>query len=73
MKDRLIKLLAEQYGVVADTITNDTDILSLGADSLDLVETRVLIENEFNIDIETNEFVENTTVSGLIGLIGSKI
>jgi acyl carrier protein len=73
MKDKLIKLLAEQYGVVADTITNDTDILSLGADSLDLVETRVLIENEFNIDIETNEFVENTTVSGLIGLIGSKI
>lgn len=73
MKDKLIKLLAEQYGVVADTITNDTDILSLGADSLDLVETRVLIENEFNIDIETNEFIENTTVSGLIGLIGSKI
>ena len=73
MKDRLIKLLAEQYGVVADTITNDTDILSLGDDSLDLVETRVLIENEFNIDIETNEFVENTTVSRLIGLIGSKI
>jgi len=73
MKDKLIKLLAEQYGVVADTITNDTDILSLGADSLDLVETRVLIENEFNIDIETNEFIENTTVGGLIGLIGSKI
>ena len=38
-----------------------------------IFEGDVLIENEFNIDIETNEFIENTTVSGLIGLIGSKI
>lgn len=73
MKDKFIKLLAEQYGVLADQITDETNILDLGADSLDMVETKISIENEFNIDIETSEYENRTTVKDLLDLIVLKL
>jgi acyl carrier protein len=73
MNNKLINLLAEQYGVSADSITADTNILDLGADSLDIVETQISIEKEFNIDIETSEYENRTTVKDLLDLIVLKL
>ena len=36
--ERLAKILAEQFGLDVEEITEDTDLEDLGADSVDLVE-----------------------------------
>ena len=44
-------IIAEQFGVSADEITMDTNILEdLGADSLDIVELSMAMEGEFALD-----------------------
>ena len=72
MKSKLVKLMAEQYGVTEESITDDTNILYLGADSLDLVETQVSIERECDIETSPDDY-KNTTINGLLTMIESKI
>lgn len=44
-------IIAEQFGLSADEITMDTNILEdLGADSLDIVELSMAMEGEFGLD-----------------------
>ena len=45
-------------GVDVSTITNEHTLEDLGADSLDSVEIVLAIEQEFEIEIEDNEFDE---------------
>ena len=45
-------------GVDVSTITNEHTLEDLGADSLDSVEIVLAIEQEFDIEIEDNEFDE---------------
>lgn len=48
--DKLVELLAEQYSVDADTITEETRFVEdLGADSLDMVEMMMAFEEEFDV------------------------
>ena len=48
--ERLIKLLSEQFGLEAEDITEDTGMEELGADSVDLVELSMNLEEEFGIE-----------------------
>ncbi|NLL39053.1 MAG: acyl carrier protein [Clostridiales bacterium] len=53
--ERLKKLLAEQFVIDEDTITMETSFQEdLGADSLDIVELAMAVEEEFDIP-ELNE------------------
>lgn len=53
--EKLKKLLAEQFVVDEDTITMETSFQEdLGADSLDIVELAMAVEEEFDIP-ELNE------------------
>lgn len=57
-------ILAEQFDVEEDTITMDTDIQEdLGADSLDVVDLLMSIEDEFGVEIPDEE-VENLHTIG---------
>lgn len=48
--EQLIKLLSEQFGVDADSITMDTALEEdLGADSQDLLEMAMALEEEFDV------------------------
>lgn len=48
--EKLVELLAEQYSVDADTITEETRFVEdLGADSLDMVEMMMAFEEEFDV------------------------
>ena len=71
--DTIRELLADQLEISEDKITMDTDILGdLGADSLDVVELIMGVENEYGIVItdeavqgfrtvgDVVEFIENT-------------
>ena len=70
--DRLKELLAEQFEVDAETITADTDIMTdLGADSLDVVEFIMMIEEEFDINISDEQSYESKTVGEVADYIES--
>lgn len=51
--EKLVDIISEQFSVEPDTITRETSFADdLGADSLDLVELLMTLEDEFNCDAE---------------------
>jgi len=61
--EKLRALLADQLGISADEIEMDTHIINdLGADSLDLVELMMAMEDEFNLVITDESARELYTV-----------
>ena len=49
--EKLAAIVAEQFGVDADTITKETTFEGdLGADSLDIVELSMALEEEFGLE-----------------------
>lgn len=69
--EKLKEILSAQFDVEADTITADTDIVDdLGADSLDLVDMLMSLEDEFNIGEVPDEMIEKIrTVGQLVAYI----
>ena len=63
--EKVKDILASQFDVVADSITLETDIVDdLGADSLDLVDMLMSLEDEFNIGEVPDEMVEKIRTVG---------
>jgi len=73
--DKVKEILSSQFDVDADSITLDTDIVDdLGADSLDLVDMLMSLEDEFNIGEVPDEMVEKIrTVGQLVTYIEESI
>lgn len=64
--EKMKKILAEQLDADIDSITMETDIADdLGADSLDVVEMLMSIEDEFEIEIP-DEQIENLKTVGQV-------
>lgn len=74
MFERLCNILAEQFGVEPETIKPETTFVEdLGADSLDLVELMMSIEEEFDIgEISEQDAAKIKTVSDVLGLLGDE-
>lgn len=65
-------ILAEQFDVEEDSITLETDMQDdLGADSLDVVDLLMSIEDEFEIEIPDEEIENIRTVGELVNYIES--
>jgi len=63
-------ILADQFDVDEDTITPETDIQEdLGADSLDVVDLLMSIEDEFEVEIPDEEIENIKTVGELVSFI----
>lgn len=71
--DKLCELLAEQFGVDPKSITMETSFIEdLGADSLDLVELMMSLEEEFDIgSIDEETAAGMKTVSDVLQMIGA--
>ena len=71
---KVAKLLAEQFGLEADEITEETSFEDLGADSVDIVELSMALEEEFDIE-EMGEEDLNTilTVGDLVNYLRNKL
>ena len=68
--DKVIELISKQLNRPADEITNDKEIVKdLGADSLDVVEMLMSLEEEFNIPVPEEDAVNIKTVGDIIKLI----
>ena len=68
--ERLQKILAEQFEIDEDDITLNSDIVDdLGADSLDLVDLVMSIEDEFEIEVPDEAIEEINTVDDAVKYI----
>ena len=68
--EKVQKALAEQFEVSPDTITLDTNLFDdLGADSLDVVELIMSIEDEFGVSISDEEAANLVTVQRIVDYV----
>ena len=68
--EKVKAILSEQFDVEEDSITADTSIAEdLGADSLDVVDLLISLEDEFEIEIPDEEIENIKTVGELVKYI----
>ncbi|MBE6787328.1 MAG: acyl carrier protein [Ruminococcaceae bacterium] len=68
--DKIKTILADQLDVDAETLTMETDIAKdLNADSLDVVEILMSLEDEFNVEIPDEEIENIKTIGDLVEYI----
>jgi acyl carrier protein len=71
--DRVKKVVAEQLQVDPEQITTEASFVEdLGADSLDVVELVMALEEEFDIEIPDEEAEKIATVGDAVGYIDGK-
>lgn len=73
--EKLLGLITEQFGVDGDTITEETAFMEdLNADSLDLVELMMSIEEEFDLgEIEDDSLDKIKTVGDAVKFVKDRI
>ncbi len=74
IKDKIKQIVIDRLDVDEDQITPDASFVEdLGADSLDIVELIMGIEEEFDIEIPDEDAEKLTTVGGALEYIKSKL
>ncbi len=65
MFEKLCKLIAEQFGVEPDSVTADSAFVDdLGADSVDLMDLSMALEEEFGMEEMDSEEIESIVTVG---------
>ncbi len=68
--EKVKKILSEQFSADENTITENTNIAEdLGADSLDVVDILMSIEDEFEVEVPDEEIDKIRTVGELVNYI----
>ena len=73
--EKLAAIVAEQFGVDAESITKETTFEGdLGADSLDIVELSMALEEEFGVEEMSEEDLSGiATIGDLVKYLQSKL
>ena len=72
IEDRVRDIIVDQLGVNADQVTLEAKFIEdLGADSLDIVELIMAMEEEFQTEIPDEEAEKIRTVGDAIGYVTS--
>ncbi len=72
MLEKIKEMVADSLGVDAETITEETSFKEdLGADSLDLFEMVMALEEEYDVEIPTEDLEQIATVGDVISYIKS--
>lgn len=70
MFERVRKIIVEQLGVEEEDVTMESSFIDdLGADSLDIVELIMALEEEFDLEIPDSEAEKITTVGDAVEYI----
>ena len=73
MLEKMKEMVADQLNVDAAEITAETSFKDdLGADSLDLFELVMALEEEYNIEIPSEDLEKLTTVGAVMDYLKSK-
>ncbi len=71
--EKVVDILSKQLGIEKNKINKNTNIATdLGADSLDLVEILMSLEDEFSVSIPDEAIPEIKTVDDLVRYIDSQ-
>jgi acyl carrier protein len=74
VKDKVTKIIVDQLGVNEKEVTPQASFIEdLGADSLDIVELVMALEEEFDIEISDEEAEKITRVQEAVDFIQSHI
>lgn len=70
MFENVCKMLAKQLNLPESKITPESDIVKdLGADSLDVVELLIALEDDYGISIPEDDIVNIKTVQDIVNMI----
>lgn len=73
MLERMKEIIAEQLSVDADTITEVSSFKEdLGADSLDLFELVMALEDEYSVEIPADDLQKLLTVEDVMNYLKNK-
>lgn len=73
MLEKMKEIIAEQLNCDGNTITEETSFKDdLGADSLDLFELVMALEDEYSVEIPAEELADLTTVGSVIEYLKTK-
>ena len=73
MLEKMREIIAEQINCEEESIQLETSFKEdLGADSLDLFELVMALEDEYSVDIPSEELQELTTVGAVIDYLKAK-
>ena len=71
--EKIKEILAQQFEVPADSISVETNIVDdLGADSLDVVELIMSVEDEFGVQISDEDAAQLPTVGKILEYIEAR-
>lgn len=74
LMERIKEIIADKLGVDIDEVTDDADLIDdLDADSLDLVDLAMAIEDEFGVTIADEELEKIRTVKDIFKELYEKI
>ena len=72
--EKVRKLLSDQFSVDESSITLQTNIAEdLGADSLDVIDILMSVEDEFNIEVPDEEAEKVKTVGQMVSYIKKRL
>lgn len=68
--EKIRKILCEQFELEEDRITMDSNLIGdLGADSLDVIDLAMSIEDEFDIEVPDDEIEKIKTVGDIVRFV----
>jgi acyl carrier protein len=74
MKEKILQIIANQLGIDLEEITLEASVTDdLGADSLDVVELIMALEEEFNLEIPDTEAEKIVNVQNIIDYMGNAL
>ena len=72
--DKVKEVIVEQLGVAEDSVTEEASFIDdLGADSLDIVELIMALEEEFDIEIPDSDAEKVVTVGDVVDYIKENV
>jgi acyl carrier protein len=73
-EERVKNIIVEQLNVDLDAVTNDASFIEdLGADSLDIVELVMTMEEEFDLEIPDEDAEKIKSVGDVISYVQTKV
>ena len=74
IKNRIVEIIANQLGIEEEDITAAASVIDdLGADSLDLVELVMALEEEFDLEIPDEEAEKITNVQNIFDYMANAL
>ena len=74
IKNRIVEIIANQLGIEEDDVTAEASVIDdLGADSLDVVELVMALEDAFDLEIPDEEAEKITSVQNIFDYMASAL